>query len=134
MTSHCSDARSSPPDHARWLQKVRLYYESTMPRETLLDFFEDISTLPGRFVVHDDGYRVREMSYQSLSGAARAFASILRDRGVDPGAHVIIWSENSAEWIVAFWGCLLQGVVVVPVDYRASLELLTRIARTVRAR
>ena len=105
-----------------------------MRRETLLDFFEDISALPDRFVVHDDGYRVREMTYQGLADAAREFASTLRTRRVGAGEKVVIWSENSAEWLVAFWGCLIEQVVVVPVDYRASADLLARIARTVRAR
>ena len=45
------------------------------------------------------------------------------------GDKVLFWSENRPEWIVAFWGCLLGGVVVVPIDYRASPEFLTRIAR-----
>lgn len=47
---------------------------------------------------------------------------------------MILWAENRPEWIAAFWGCLLNGVVVVPVDYRASVELLERIQVIVQAR
>ena len=43
------------------------------------------------------------------------------------GDKVVFWCENRPEWIVAFWGCLLDGVVVVPVDYRSSAEFLARV-------
>jgi long-chain acyl-CoA synthetase len=105
-----------------------------VPRDTLLDFFEDLGALDDTFVVHDDGYRVRQVSYRAVADAARAFATRLAEQGVAPGEKVVIWSENRAEWIVALWGCLLAGVVLVPVDYRASADLLARISRIVAAR
>ncbi|MBA3296430.1 MAG: AMP-binding protein, partial [Acidobacteria bacterium] len=49
-------------------------------------------------------------------------------------AKVVLWSENRAEWLAVLWGCLLEGVVVVPVDYRFSAELMLRIAEIVDAR
>ena len=66
--------------------------------------------------------------------AAARFAERLREAGIGAGEKVILWGENRPEWIAAFWGCLLEGVVVVPVDYRASTALLERIAGTVEAR
>ncbi|HTM34886.1 MAG TPA: AMP-binding protein, partial [Vicinamibacterales bacterium] len=105
-----------------------------MPRTTLLDFFEDFATSDDVFVVHDDSYRVRQVTYRQLAGAARAFAARLSAAGVGAGDNVIVWSENRIEWIVVFWGCLLARAVVVPVDYRTSEDLLHRIARVVRAK
>jgi long-chain acyl-CoA synthetase len=105
-----------------------------MARETLLDFFEDFATLSDPFIVHDDGYRVREVSYREIAAAARAFAARLQAAGVGADDKVVIWSENRAEWVVALWGCLLARVVLVPVDYRGSGELLARIAGIVEAR
>ena len=58
------------------------------------------------------------------SRAARAFAARLARAGLQKGDAVLIWSENRPEWIVALWGCLLQGVVAVPIDYRASPDFL----------
>jgi long-chain acyl-CoA synthetase len=58
----------------------------------------------------------------------------LRVQGVARGQHVAVWGENRAEWIVALWGCLLEGVVLVPIDYRASAEFLERVAAIVDAR
>jgi long-chain acyl-CoA synthetase len=50
------------------------------------------------------------------------------------GNAVAIWGENRAEWIIVLWGCLLEGVVLVPIDYRASVEFVTRISTIVDAR
>ena len=55
----------------------------------------------------------------------------LDDAGLRKGDKVVFFSENRPEWIVAFWGCLLNGVVVVPIDYRASPDFLARVARIV---
>ncbi len=105
-----------------------------MGRQTLLDFFEDIAKLDGPFLVHDDGYASREVSYRELADAARRFAARLADERVAAGENVVVWSENRNEWVAAFWGCALAGVVVVPVDFRASGDYLARISRIVAAR
>jgi long-chain acyl-CoA synthetase len=105
-----------------------------MARETLLDFFEDLAKLRGPFLVYDDGFRTWNRSYADVANAARGFAARLCEQGIGKGEKVVFWSENRPEWIAAFWGCLLDGVVVVPVDYRSSPELLARIAQTVDAR
>jgi long-chain acyl-CoA synthetase len=105
-----------------------------MPRNTLLDFFEDFASIDEPFVVHDDGYRTREVTYRELADAARRFAARLAAEGISANEKVVIWSENRGEWLIALWGCLLAGVVVVPVDYRASADLLRRITEIVQAR
>jgi long-chain acyl-CoA synthetase len=105
-----------------------------VPRATLIDFFADLSRTRGDFLVFDDGFRSRSHTYADVGRAARGFAERLERLGLTKGDKVIVWSENRPEWIVAFWGCLLIGVVVVPVDYRASYDFLSRVARIVRAK
>jgi long-chain acyl-CoA synthetase len=105
-----------------------------MARDTLLDFFEDFARVDEPFIVHDDGYRVREATYRQVADRARAFAARLAAAGIGPDDKVVIWSENRAEWVVAFWGALLRRAVLVPVDYRTSQELLSRIAGLVGAK
>ena len=105
-----------------------------MARRTLLDFYADLSTIPGEFVVYDDGYRSWSYTYAEIAAAAGVFASRLRAEGIGKGQTVAIWGENRAEWIVALWGCLLEGVVLVPIDYRASADFLLRVASIVDAR
>jgi long-chain acyl-CoA synthetase len=103
-------------------------------RDTLIDFFGDLSLARGEFLVYDDGFRSRAYSYRDVVRAARGFAARLHELGARKGDTVVFWSENRPEWIVAFWGCLLRGVVVVPIDYRASPDFLARVARIVAAK
>jgi acyl-CoA synthetase (AMP-forming)/AMP-acid ligase II len=103
-------------------------------RDTLVDFFEDLARADGEFLLHDDGFRSRSFSYKAVGQAARGFAARLHESGLRKGDKVVFFSENRPEWIVAFWGCLLGGVIVVPIDYRASPDFLTRVSRIVSAR
>jgi len=105
-----------------------------MRRETLIDFFADLASARGVFLVHDNGYRRREHSYADVARASRALAARLHAAGLAKGDAVILWSENRPEWVVALWACLLQGIVAVPIDYRASAEFLSRVAGIVKAR
>jgi long-chain acyl-CoA synthetase len=103
-------------------------------RATLIDFFRDLAQARGEFLVYDDGFSTRGYTYAQVGGAARAFAARVHEAGLRKGDHVVVWSENRPEWIVAFWGCLLAGVVVVPIDYRASPDFLARVSGIVAAR
>jgi long-chain acyl-CoA synthetase len=105
-----------------------------MPRRTLIDFFDDLSRAPGEFLTYDDGYRTWSYTYAETAARARSFAARLREAGIAKGQHVVIWSENRPEWVMAMWGCLLGGVVLVPIDYRASAEFMWTVARIVDAR
>ena len=105
-----------------------------MLRRTLIDFYADLSSTPGEFVVYDDGYRSWSYTYADITDGARAFAERLRSEGIVKGQAVALWAENRAEWIIALWGCLLEGVVLVPIDYRASADFLLRVAAIVDAR
>jgi long-chain acyl-CoA synthetase len=105
-----------------------------MLRRTLIDFFADLSAIDGEFIVFDDGYRSWSYTYAEIAAAAGAFAARLRGAGITSGQSVVVWGENRAEWIVAMWGCILEGVVLVPVDYRASEDLLKRIVPIVDAK
>jgi long-chain acyl-CoA synthetase len=103
-------------------------------RDTLIDFFHDLESLDGAFIVHDDSFRVRSFTYREVGRAARAFAARLTDAGVRKGDKVVVFSENRPEWLVAFWGCLLVGVIVVPIDYRSAPDFLVRVTRIVAAK
>ena len=105
-----------------------------MAPRTLIDVFDDLARIEGDFVVHDDGYRASTWTYAQVAAAARSFAERLRVAGIGPDDKVVIWSENRAEWIAILWGCVLESVVAVPVDYRSSPALVLHIADIVAAR
>jgi len=105
-----------------------------MPRETLLDFFSDLASSRGEFLIYDNGYRSWSYSYADFGRAARGFAARLQAAGIGKRDKVLFWGENRPEWLVTFWGCLLAGAVVVPIDCRTSAGFLRRICRIVEAR
>ncbi len=105
-----------------------------MRRDTLVDFFHDLITITGEFLVYDDGYRRRSHTYDDLGCAARGFAAKLAANGVRKGDKVIFWGENRPEWIACYWGCLIAGVIVVPIDYRSTPDFLARVRHLVESR
>jgi long-chain acyl-CoA synthetase len=108
-----------------------------MMRRTLLDFFADVTgdaTKNAQFLVYDDGYRTWTWTYGELAEAARQFAARLRAHGIGAGQAVAVWAENRPEWIASLWGALLEGVVVVPIDYRSSADFLIKVAGIVDAK
>jgi long-chain acyl-CoA synthetase len=100
-----------------------------MVRETLLDYFHTVAGQEGEYLVYDDGFRPRSYSYADLARAARNFAALLQAHGVGRGDRIILWSENRPAWVAAFWGCVLRGVAVAPIDEKHSLEFLDRVER-----
>jgi len=101
-----------------------------MPRANLLSLFDDFSRYRGDVaVVQRRGYRRESWTYGKLARTAFGFAHDLQQRGVRTGDRVLLWGSNSAEWTAAFWGCLLRGAVVVPIDDGATLDFAGRVAR-----
>jgi long-chain acyl-CoA synthetase len=105
-----------------------------MARDTLLDFFHDFERLPDEFLIYDDGFRNHRYRYDEVSAKARAFAARLAEAGFAKDDKVILYGENRPEWIIALWGCLLAGVIAVPIDYRSSPEFVGRIDQITEAR
>lgn len=105
-----------------------------MVRETLLDYFRTVAELEGECLVYDDGFRPRAYSYAALGRAARNFAAKLQAAGIGRGDRIILWSENRPAWVAAFWGCVLRGVAVAPIDEHHSTEFLDRVLRITQAK
>ncbi|MBI2827695.1 MAG: AMP-binding protein [Acidobacteria bacterium] len=107
---------------------------SKVPRDTLIDFFRELAAIRANFLVYDDGYRVRSYTYGEVGRAARGFARRLDAAGLQKGDTVVFWGENRPEWLACYWGCLIAGIIVVPIDYRSSVEFVAKIRALVHAR
>ena len=101
-----------------------------MPRANLISLFAEFARY-GRdvAVVQRRGYRRESWTYAKLADVAFACEQELKERGVRTGDRVLLWGPNCAEWMAAFWGCLLRGAVAVPMDDGATMEFATRVAR-----
>jgi long-chain acyl-CoA synthetase len=85
-------------------------------------------------VVRYQGNRRRVTTYGEIARLAGRFAALLEGRGIGMGDRVLIWAENSAEWIAAFHGCMLRGVLAVPLDASGTVEFAERVAADVSPR
>ncbi len=106
-----------------------------MARTTILDYLDNFRRHARETAyVHRRGYRTQRWSYGDVLSTSHRFARELEARGIGKGDKVLIWGENCAEWIAAFFGCLLRGAIVVPVDKIAAADFAQRIAEQVDAR
>lgn len=62
------------------------------------------------------------LTFTELTHRIRCAAGAFRDFGVNRGDRVAIWAPNSAEWMIAAFGLLTAGGVVVPVNTRFQTE------------
>jgi long-chain acyl-CoA synthetase len=109
-------------------------HNAAVRRDTLIDFFRDLITIRGEFLVYDDGYRRRGHTYEEVGRAARGFAARLAQAGLAKGDKVVFWGENRPEWIACYWGCIIAGIIVVPIDYRSSSDFVEKVRGVVEAR
>jgi long-chain acyl-CoA synthetase len=82
-------------------------------------------------VVAHRGNRRYTTTYGELAELAGRLAAELERRGITAGDRIVLWGENSAEWIGVFFGCLLRGVIVVPLDAAGSSEFASRVVKDV---
>lgn len=73
-------------------------------------------------------------TFGEILNLARGFERTLVDRGITKGDRVMIWGENCAEWVAVFFGCVLHGVVLVPMDDGAAHDFAMRVHRQVGAK
>ncbi|WP_018087055.1 class I adenylate-forming enzyme family protein [Desulfurispora thermophila] len=60
------------------------------------------------------------MTWRELAGRAEALAELLLARGVKKGERVAIFISNRPEFVVAFFGILQAGAVVVPLNVKLT--------------
>ena len=101
-------------------------------RDHLATLLDDFRRYDGAVaVVRYQGNRRRVTTYGEIARLAGRFAALLEGRGIGMGDRVLLWAENSAEWIAAFHGCMLRGVLVVPLDAFGTAEFAARVAADV---
>ncbi|UXA06037.1 FadD3 family acyl-CoA ligase [Mycobacterium sp. SMC-2] len=61
-------------------------------------------------------------TFTEIVDRIRCAAGAFTDLGVDKGDRVAVWAPNSAEWIIAAFGLLTAGGVLVPVNTRFKAD------------
>jgi long-chain acyl-CoA synthetase len=99
--------------------------------ESLAEFFSDHFSAHSHECAYRQrqGYRMESFTYGQVMETAFGFAHRLAAMGIVKGNRVMLWGENSAEWVAVFFGCALSGVVVVPMDDAASFDFAMRVGQ-----
>jgi long-chain acyl-CoA synthetase len=106
-----------------------------MAAESLLDFVRSYAGLGDQIAVRQRrGYRMESWTYRQIAAEANRLAQELAARQIHKGDSILLWGENSAEWIATFLGCLVAGVVIVPIDHASPKDFAVRVAREVGAK
>ena len=106
-----------------------------MARQLVTDYLENFRSLgEAPAYVYQRGYRTARWTYLEVAQTAAQFARELERRGVTKGERVVLGGANTAEWVAAFFGCLLRGAVAVPMDRIAAPEFVRRVAEQVDAK
>jgi len=106
-----------------------------MPRRSLVEYVEQYRRRGAEIAVaHHRGYRMVRWPYARIAQTTAQFARELEARGISKGERILLWGEDSAEWVAAFLGCMLRGVIVVPMDRIAAPEFVRRVAQQVEAK
>jgi len=104
-------------------------------RTNLISFLDTTAARRGQTAfAHRRGLRMERWSYQRLRDTAFQFARELDRRGIGKGERVLLWGENCAEWVAAFFGCLARGVIVVPLDVESAPDFVARVQQQVNAK
>ena len=74
---------------------------------------ENVRSHPNRVAVIDDD---RRMTFAELLQQARRFANVLSGLGLEPGDRVSIMSQNCLEYPIAYFGILIAGCVLAPIN------------------
>jgi long-chain acyl-CoA synthetase len=102
-------------------------------REHLGTLVQDFRNSGGEIaVVRYQGNRRRVSTYGDIARLAGRFAAYLGEQNIGVGDRIVLWGENSAEWIAAYHGCILRGVLAVPLDAYGSADFAARVAADVQ--
>lgn len=101
-----------------------------MAKQSLLEYFLPDSRPSDEIALSwRRGYRMIRWTYAELFRAAAQFAGELEARGIAKGDRVLLWGENSGEWVAAFLGCIFRGAIAVPMDAIAEASFAERVTK-----
>ncbi len=90
----------------------------------LLQFNAAHSSEATAFIIDENKY-----TYSWLWENVKYFASTLISKGVNKKETVLILVPNSAEFFIAFYGCILAGAIAVPVFPKAGTDRCLQLKR-----
>ena len=95
---------------------------------TLIEFVEGLARHGRRTaVIEYSSLGKQALDYTALKDQIRRAAARLSDAGIGPSSTVALWGPNGADWVVAYFGGVCTGALVVPLDNQSSAATLSGI-------
>lgn len=91
----------------------------------IFSFLQDSTrSYPDKVYIID---KENEFTYADIYHKAAALARFMYDADVKSGDRILIYLDNSAEYIAAFFGMILANAIVVPINKNISFESINYI-------
>lgn len=86
----------------------------------IFSFLQNSASLyPDKLYIID---KEKNYTYSEINNKTNVMAGIMYNAGVKNGDRVLIYLDNSAEYIAAYFGTLLLNAIIVPINKNISLE------------
>jgi long-chain acyl-CoA synthetase len=79
-------------------------------------------------------YRTVQLSYEEVYSLSKKIACFLSANEIEKGDKIILLAPNSPYWICMFWGGLLNGVVLIPLNTQSTPEMIERVIKRTSAK
>lgn len=100
----------------------------------LLTYIDEHIKSKNRYFYHRGKYRTWSWSFNKVYQYAIRFTKLLQNLDIDKGDKILLKGPNGPEWVVVFIGCLMRGVVVVPLDLNSSVDFDIKVQEKVKAK
>ena len=126
--------RNELPIERPWLKHYEkgVPYTIGIPRIPLHHLLRSaVRRFPNRVAIYFEG---AQLSYRKLNHEANRFANALTAMGIGKGARVVLYLPNIPQAVIAFYGVIKAGAVVVFTPPMTDVDELTRQVKEVEAR
>lgn len=97
--------------------------------KTLVDLFESFKNKREDAFVYRTGIRRFTFTYANLYEFSLLMGTYLKEQGINKGDKVAILAPNSPSWAISYFGILLSGGIVVPIDFASGKTRAETIVR-----
>ncbi len=116
MAPHTDGRTSDAPEFRAWFK----YYDPQVPQHLTYPRIPLYCLLDETAAKHPTGpctnFFGRRLTYQEIKELSDRFAASIRSLGVRKGDRVVLLLPNSPQFIVAYYGLLKAGAVIVPLN------------------
>lgn len=80
------------------------------------------------------GYRTKTLNYREVYDLSMKVAHHLQTHGVRGSDKVLLLAPNSPYWVCVYWGTILCGGIIVPLNTQSTPQMVRKIAEQTEAR